>query len=91
MIGRLGVVGDHGGGDPDLLSHLVTNWPDLRRCLAVRAHVVGEVERLASGHLADAVAVRVLVAGVLEDLARLVEVEVEDLVGGDVGRPARVG
>ena len=56
------------------------------------AHGVAEVQRLpAAGHLADTVAVRVLVARVVEDLVGLVQIEVELLVGRDLGQPLGIG
>ena len=57
---------------------------------ALGAHGVAELQRLAAaGHLAHAVAVGVLVAGLVEDRVGLVEVEVELLVVGDLRHPRR--
>jgi len=92
-LGELAVVVDLAGrGDADLPQPAGDELSRRRAGDALAAHRVAEVERPAAAwHLADAVAVRVAVARVVEDLARLGQVEVEHLPVGDLRRPLRVG
>ena len=80
------------GVDADLLQPPGDEVADRNGLVAVGEVGVAELQRLAAvRHLAHAVAVGVLVAGVLERLLRPLGVEVELLVGRDLGRPHRIG
>ena len=94
-VGELGrVQRGHLGLDPDLLEPLGHERSGVDRGLLVRPHEVTEIERPSrvhrvGGHLADAVAVRVDVAGILEELFGTLDVGAE--LVGPRGLPAGAG
>ncbi len=78
--------------DADFIEPAAHEVGHLPCALRLGVDEVREVERIATaGHLADAVAVRVLVASLVEEAVRLVEIEGDLLALRDIGDPVRAG